>query len=130
MRKSIDVDGFNHGKNPTPAAAVLRGIVMTGAIFGTDASTGRLAEGSGAQCEHMFANAQRILEAAGASFSDVLKMTFFIAPEVSRELINLHWVKAFPTAASRPARHVMVNERLPAGMLLQCDVFAVLPAEP
>ena len=127
MRKSIDIDGFSHGKNPTPAASVLRGLLMTGAIFGTDPSTGRLAEGLEAQCEHTFANAGRILAAAGASFPDVLKMTFFIAPNVSRELINAHWVKAFPDAASRPARHVMVNDRLPTGMLVQCDVFAVLP---
>ena len=127
MRTSIYIDGFSHGANPVPAASVIGQQLVTGAIFGTVRETGRLPESAEDQCRLMFVNAQRILQAAGADFAHVIKMTFFLRPEASRELLNEHWVQAFPDAASRPARHVIVSQTLPAGMSMQCDLLAVLP---
>jgi 2-iminobutanoate/2-iminopropanoate deaminase len=128
MRKSIVIEGFSHGKNPTPAGSVIGNLLMTGAIFGTDPATGKIPANVEDECRLMFANAARILAAAGGSFGDVLKMTFFLRPEASRELVNQHWVEAFPDAQSRPARHVIVSGTLPASMQMQCDLFAVLGA--
>ncbi len=128
MRRSITIDGFSHGNNPVPAASVVGNILMTGAIFGTDTATGRLADGLALQCAHMFDLAGRILHAAGADFGDVIKMTVFLAPDQPRAVVNTHWVSAFPDPLSRPARHVIVSDRLPAGMLIQCDLVAVLDA--
>jgi len=99
-------------------------VLMTGAVFGTDPSTGQLAERVEDQVTLMFRNVERILSAAGGSWDDVLKMTFYARPELSREHINRHWVIAFPDPASRPARHVMVSDRLPARMHVQCDLIA------
>lgn len=126
MRRSIYIEGFSHGNNPVPAASVIGHTLMTGAVFGTDPATGKVPESVEAQCRLMFANAARILEAAGGSFADVLKMTFYTRREVPRELINVHWEAAFPDPASRPARHVIVSETLPASMSLQCDLVAYL----
>lgn len=126
MRKSIHIDGFSHGSNPVPAGAVLGRTLMTGAIFGTERATGKVPESVDAQCRLMFDNVRRILEAAGGSFDNVLKMTFFLRPEVPRELLNTHWVAAFPDPDSRPARHVIVSTTLPASMSLQCDLVAQL----
>jgi len=126
MRKSITIEGFSHGKNPVPAASVIGNQLMTGAIFGTDPATGKIAPEVEDECRLMFDNARRILEAAGGSFANVLKMTFYLRPEASRELVNEHWVRAFPDAASRPARHVVVSTTLPASMQMQCDLVAVL----
>lgn len=126
MRKSIVIEGFSHGNNPVPAASVIGNLLMTGAIFGTDPSTGKVATNVEDECRLMFHNAGRILAAAGGSFADVLKMTFYLRPEASRELVNQHWVQAFPDAQARPARHVIVSNTLPASMQMQCDLFAVL----
>lgn len=126
MRKSIYIDGFSHGANPVPAAAVMGQLLMTGAIFGTVRETGKVPESVEEQCRLMFDNARRILEAAGGGFDDVMKMTFFLRPETSRELLNTHWVAAFPDPQSRPARHVIVSSTLPASMALQCDMVALL----
>lgn len=128
MRKSIYIDGFSHGNNPVPAASVMGSILMTGAIFGTDRATGKVPASEEDQCRLMFDNVLRILEAAGGSFENVLKMTFYLRPEVPRELVNTHWVAAFPDAASRPARHVIVSGTLPASMAMQCDMVAHLDA--
>lgn len=126
MRKSITIDGFSHGKNPVPAGSVIGNLLMTGAIFGTDPTTGKVATDPDDECRFMFDNAARILAAAGGSFADVLKMNFFLRPETSRDLVNEHWVRAFPDPASRPARHVIVSHTLPSSMQMQCDLFAVL----
>jgi enamine deaminase RidA (YjgF/YER057c/UK114 family) len=126
MRKSINIEGFAHGKNPVPAGSVIGDLLMTGAIFGTDPATGKVATNVEDECRLMFANAGRILAAAGGSFGDVLRMTFYLRPEAPRELVNQHWVQAFPDADSRPARHVIVSHTLPASMQMQCDVVAVL----
>ncbi len=126
MRKSINIQGFSHGKNPVPAASVIGNLLMTGAIFGTDPATGSVAADPADECGLMFHNAGRILAEAGGSFADVLRMTFFLRPDASRELVNEHWVRAFPDPASRPARHVIVSETLPASMRMQCDMVVVL----
>ncbi|MDD2546358.1 MAG: RidA family protein [Burkholderiaceae bacterium] len=126
MRKSIYIEGFSHGNNPVPAATVMGHTLMTGAIFGTVCETGKVPEAAEDQCRLMFDNARRILEAAGGSFANVLKMSFFLRPETSRELLNTHWVAAFPDPDSRPARHVIVSTTLPASMALQCDMVAHL----
>ncbi len=126
MRRSIYIEGFSHGKNPVPAASVIGHTLMTGAVFGTDRITGLVPESVDEQCRLMFVNVGRILEAAGGTFEDVLKMTFYLHPDVSRELVNAHWVKVFPDPASRPARHVVVSDRLPASMRMQCDLVACL----
>lgn len=125
MRKSINIEGFSHGKNPTPAGSVLGNLLMTGAIFGTD-RTGKVATEVQEECRLMFDNAARILAAAGGSFANVLKISFYLRPEVSRELVNEQWVQAFPDPDSRPARHVIVSDTLPASMQMQCDLVAVL----
>lgn len=124
MRKSIYIDGFSHGSNPVPAASLIGNDLMTGAVFGTDPATGQVAELVEDQVRLMFQNVASILAQAGGTFGDVLKMTFYARPELPRELINRHWVEAFPDAASRPARHVIVSDRLPARMHVQCDLTA------
>lgn len=125
-RRSIYVDGFGHGANPVPAACVAGGLLMSGAIFGLDPATGKLAAGAQAQCDLMFTTAQRILNAAGTSWDSVLKMNFFVGPDLPREMVNAHWTRLFPDPESRPARHVIVSDRLPPGMHLQCDMTAIV----
>ena len=125
-RKSIEIDGFNHAAQPIPAACRVGNIVITGGIYGLDPATGKLPDGLGEQGTLMFFHLERILAAAGASLEDVVKMTFWVKVPEARQLINDRWLAAFPDPASRPARHTLQNDHLPANMLLQCDAMAVL----
>ena len=43
----------------------------------------------------------------------------------ARAAVNWEWLKAFPDESSRPARHTVQNDHLPAKMLVQCDAIAV-----
>ena len=126
MRQSIYIDGFSHGNNPIPAACLHHNHLITGAIFGTDTSIGKIPELAEQQCHFMFDNAQQILEKANATWDDVVKMTFLIKPDVDRALINRYWVEAFPDEKTRPARHVIVSHTLPATQYMQCDFLAIL----
>jgi 2-iminobutanoate/2-iminopropanoate deaminase len=125
-RKSIHVEGFSHGSTPIPAASRVGNIVMTGGINGTDKATGKISEDLAEQAKHVFANAKRIIEAAGAKTDDIVKMTFWIKQPAAREAINKEWVAMFPDAESRPARHTLQNDHMAAAVQIQCDAFAVI----
>lgn len=123
-RRSIEVEGFSHGAQPIPAACRVGPLIMTGGVYGLDPATGKIPDDVGEQARLMFANLERILQAAGARLVDVAKMTVYVRVPEARPAVNAEWLKAFPEAASRPARHTQQNDHLPANMLVQCDVTA------
>ena len=124
-RKSINVEGFNHGAQPIPAACRVGNIVATGGVYGLDARTGKIPDAVSEQAALMFANLKAILEAAGTSLDQVVKMTVWVREPAARQALNDQWLLAFADAASRPARHTIQNDHLPANMLIQCDALAV-----
>jgi enamine deaminase RidA (YjgF/YER057c/UK114 family) len=125
-RQSITIDGFGHGAQPIPAACRLGQLLMTGGVHGIDRASGKLAERLEDQVEHMFANLAAILSAAGGSMDDVVKMTIFTARPEARTAVNDAWIRAFPDADARPARHTLDYPGLRAPMLVQCDAVAFL----
>jgi enamine deaminase RidA (YjgF/YER057c/UK114 family) len=127
-RRSIEVEGFSHGAQPIPAACRVGNVIMTGGIYGLDAASGKLPDEVADQARLMFANLKRILEAGGSGLCDVVKMTVYVKVPEARAAVNAEWLAAFPDAASRPARHTFQNDHLPANMLVQCDVTAIVDA--
>lgn len=125
-RRSIEVEGFNHGAQPIPAASRVGNVVMTGGVYGLDPATGKIPDDVEKQAELMFDNLKRIMAAAGGAMDRIVKMTVYVKVPEARQAVNKHWVVAFPDAASRPARHTFQNDHLPANMLVQCDAMAVL----
>jgi enamine deaminase RidA (YjgF/YER057c/UK114 family) len=123
-RRSIEVEGFNHGAQPIPAACRVGPLIMTGGVYGLDPETGAIPDDVGEQARLMFANLARILDAGGAGLADVAKMTVYVKVPEARAAVNAEWLTAFPDAASRPARHTQQNDNLPANMLVQCDATA------
>lgn len=125
-RKSIFVEGFDHGVQPIPVASRKGPLVITGGIYGLDPATGKIPDDPAAQVKWMFWQLERVLRTAGACFDDVLRMTIYAkVPEV-RGPVNKHWLDAFPDSDSRPARHTLIYEGLPANMLVQCDAIAMV----
>ena len=125
-RASFEIAGYSHGGNPIPAVARIGNIIATGGISGIDLDNGKLPATVEAQCRNMFGLAEKILAAAGAGFDDVLKVTVFLKPEQSRAALNAEWLRRFPDDHARPVRHVLVNPYLPDGMLIQCEMMAVV----
>jgi 2-iminobutanoate/2-iminopropanoate deaminase len=123
-RQSIYVEGFSH-KNPIPAACRIGDMVYSGSIQGSDPATGQYGATLDEQSRLMFAQVRRIVEAAGGSVEDIVKMTVWMRDRHQRAALNSPWLEMFPDPQSRPARHTM-NAELDDGKLVECDFVAVI----
>lgn len=123
-RKSINIPGFKH-VNPIPNASRIGNLVMSGVITGVDPATGKLPPDIKQQCVNMFGHMRAIVETAGGTLDDVIKITVWLKDPGDRSVLNEEWLKLFPDAGARPARHTLPH--LGGGdMLILCDVTAVL----
>ena len=124
-RQSINAPKARH-TNPIPNASRIGNIVMSSVIGGSDPATGELPATLDGQLANVFAYIRGDIEAAGGTVEDILKITFYVKdPIKDRPVINTHWVKMFPDAEARPARH---SQTLPpdSRALVQADFFAVI----
>lgn len=123
-RTSVYAEGFSH-VNPIPAACRIGNMLYSGSIQGTEASTGKYGTTLEEQCELMFVHVKRIVEAAGGTTENIIKMTVWMNDRSQRAALNTVWLKMFPDAASRPARHTM-QASLDGGKHVECDFIAVI----
>lgn len=125
-RKSVEIDGVGHGKNPIPLGSRIDRFFMSGGIDGRDPVGGStLPHALNEQCANMFLNIRQILAAAGGSPEDVLSMRVYVTDRAARPAINKEWSEMFPDPHARPARHTLKVD-LPEGMLVNCEIFAVI----
>jgi len=125
-RRSINIAGFTHGDQPIPAASRISNIIVTGGIYGQDIVSGEVPDDVNQQGKLMFANLEKLLNAGGAGFEDVIKMTFWVKEAEMKSVINEGWLNAFPDSSSRPARHTLINPNLPLNLKIQCDAIAII----
>ena len=123
-RESIYLSGFKH-KNPIPNACVVDSLLMSGVILGTDPATGEMPASIEAQCANMFGHVRAIVQAAGGTPADILKITVWLRDLSQRQAVNDEWLKLFPEHKDRPARHALPLAA-EGSSLVQCDVIAVL----
>jgi enamine deaminase RidA (YjgF/YER057c/UK114 family) len=124
VRKSIEVAGYKHG-NPIPAASRIGNLVMSGVISSKNAQTGKFPETLAEQCSAMFGNVRAIVEAAGGSPDNIIKMTVWLRDLSDRKALNEEWQKMFPDPAARPARHALLHQGDPINLIM-CDFTAVI----
>jgi enamine deaminase RidA (YjgF/YER057c/UK114 family) len=72
------------------------------------------------QLTNLFHHVGECLEATGAGWHDVIKMTFYLPDLGLRAELNVPWVEHFPNPDSRPARHTQQSP----GTVAQCDFVA------
>lgn len=125
-RQSIRVPGFSHGPNPIPAASRVGNVVVTGGIAGKDPANDDTPDDPIAQVKFAFLQVRRILEAAGATPEDIVKVDVLVKDFGLRDAINAEWVKMFPDENSRPARHIVKYDHLGRNMQIQLTATAVL----
>jgi enamine deaminase RidA (YjgF/YER057c/UK114 family) len=128
QRRSIKVESFGH-VNPIPAASRIGSLVMSSVISGRDRASGGMPASIEDQCAHMFRTVREIIEAAGGTPENIIKMTVWLRDPGNRDALNAEWLKLFPDAGSRPARHTLP---LAGGgdSLVQCDITAVIDPTP
>lgn len=79
---------------------------------------GRVEKDIRAQTRAVLVNIRTILEAAGASLSDVVDMTVFLVDMKDYAGMNEIWNEVFPVAAQAPARTTVAVHQLPHPNLL------------
>lgn len=123
-RKSINIPGFKH-VNPIPNGSRIGNLMMSGVIIGVDPATHKLPPDLRQQCANMFGHVRSIVEAAGGTPDDIIKITVWLKDPGDRTALNEEWQKLFPDPDSRPARHALPH--LGGGdHLILCDVTAVI----
>jgi enamine deaminase RidA (YjgF/YER057c/UK114 family) len=127
-RQSVEIPGVHH-TNPIPSASKIGPFLASGSIFGKDPENGgAFAEGPEAQAAVMFANIRRLMEAAGGSTDNILKLEVWVKEPAYRAIVNQQWLVMFPDEHSRPARHTFITPDISPGGLMQCAVLAILPS--
>ncbi len=124
QRESIHLDGFAH-RNPVPAASRIGRFLYSGVLTGRDPETKDMPEDMASQCANAFVHIRELMERAGGSTDNIVKITCWLANYRDREALNAEWVSMFPDPDSRPARQVMAAI-LDQGALIQCDLVAIM----
>ncbi|MGB5759457.1 MAG: RidA family protein [Acidimicrobiales bacterium] len=127
-RTAIHVEGLSHGANPIPAASRVDNIVYSGGVAGQARDGSGVPDSIEDQTINMFSNMEAIVEAAGGSVADIVRVTVFARDrdEVG-EALNTSWLQMFPDEHDRPARHLTIADIHPA-LRIQCEFVAVLAA--
>jgi reactive intermediate/imine deaminase len=100
------------------------GIISTTQV-GDDPETRQLAEGTGAQTRQTLKNITSVLEAAGASWGDVVKTTCFLRDIRDFDEFNAVYSEMVPEP--RPAR-ATVGVQLSGTIRVEIEALAVLSA--
>jgi 2-iminobutanoate/2-iminopropanoate deaminase len=124
-REAVDTDAAPAALGPYSQAVVAGGFVFCSGTAGIDPRTGQVAEGIEAQTEQALLNLSAILEAAGASLSDLVKTTIFYADVDDFARLNEVYARFMPDPP--PARSAPANVRLPRGLLVSIEAIALLP---
>ena len=105
---------------PYSQGVIANGLLFTAGQIAIDPQTGRLVDGGfAAQTQRVLLNLSAVLEAAGATWADVVKTTVY-----------LHDMADFPTfndmygrhiGDARPARSTVQAAGLPRGALVEID---------
>ena len=94
-------------------------------------NTGKLEEGLEAQTRRMLSNIDAILNAAGCSPADIVKVTLLLADIKDFKAVDQIYSAWLPGlgVTPLPARTAFAAASLPAGALVMLDVVAAYPSD-
>lgn len=119
---AISTAGAPAALGPYSQAIVSGDLVFCAGQLGLDPATGEMAIGVEAQAERCLRNLEAVLDAAGCSFSDVVKTTIFLADIGDFAVINAVYARFMVDPA--PARTTFAVGSLPKGGLIEIDAIA------
>src|SRR4051812_22137601 len=126
-RRAVSSDRAPAALGPYSQAIVAGGFVFCSGTAGIDPATGAAADGIEAQTEQALRNLAAVLESAGTSMAELVKVTIFYSDVADFAAINEIYARHMPDPP--PARSAPANVKLPRGLLISIDAIAVRPAE-
>jgi 2-iminobutanoate/2-iminopropanoate deaminase len=124
-RQAISTTRAPAALGPYSQAIAAGGFVFCSGTAGIDPETGLAPEGIEAQTEQALLNLGAVLEEAGSSMADVVKMTIYYADVEDFARLNEVYARHMPDPP--PARSAPANVRLPRGLLVSIEAIAVIP---
>ena len=129
MVRSVNCRSVAQHRNPVPNAAIHRGLLITSAILGKEVDVDDYPQDKERQIELVFKYLGEILEEAGATPQDIVKIDLYFADKTDRALVNPHWLRMYPSQVRRPARQAHVAA-LPQGCCLQLVATGMVNIQP
>lgn len=104
-------------------------LVFVTGMTGRDPNTGKLEEGLEAQTKRTLANVEAILNAAGCTPGDIVKVTLVLADIKDYKAVDVLYAGWLPGlgVTPLPARTTFAAATLPAGALVLLEVVAAAP---
>ena len=110
---------------PYSQGVIANGVLYTAGQIALDPATGNVVDGDVvAQTERVLANLGAVIEAAGGSWSQVVKTTVYLAEMADFPKVNEIYARVFGDA--RPARSTVQVAGLPRGVLVEIDAVVAL----
>ena len=123
--RAVHTDAAPAAIGPYSQAIAANGFLFTAGQIPLDPATGQVITGDvSTQTERVLANLAAVLEAAGASWSSVVKTTVFLHDMNDFPAVNQVYARVLGTA--RPARSTVQVAALPRGVLVEIDAVAAL----
>ena len=86
-RRSFEVSGLEH-ENPIPMGCTIGPFMMSSGIFGMEPGSRKTPPDVESQCKLMFENIRRVMEAAGGSVEDIIKVVVWAKDKSFKEAVN------------------------------------------
>lgn len=124
-RRAIATTGAPAAVGPYSQAIAIDGFLFTAGQAALDPATGALVEGGvEPETERVMANLTAVLDAAGCSWSDVLKTTIFLVDMANFAAVNAIYGRYMSDPP--PARSTVGVASLPKGACVEIEVIARL----
>lgn len=123
--KVVSTSGAPEAIGPYSQAIISGDLLFCSGQIGIDPASGELAESLEAQVKRAFQNLASVLQAAGAGFEDVVRMTVYLASMDDFAAMNQIYAGLF--TQSPPARSTIAAKTLPRNALFEVDAIATLP---
>ena len=121
-RQAISTGGAPAAIGPYSQAIAMDGLLFCSGQLGLDPASGELVEGVEGQAERAMLNLRGVLDAAGATFEDVVKTTIFLADIGDFAVVNSVYGRFMPDPP--PARSTVQVAALPKGGLVEIEAIA------
>ena len=121
-KKVISTPNAPGAIGPYSQAWVVGDFVFASGQIPVDPATGSIPEGITAQAEQSCKNVAALMEAAGVTIEDVVKVTCFLADMGDFAAFNEVYARYF---TSKPARSCVAVKDLPKGVLCEIEALAV-----
>ena len=118
--QAVQTDKAPAAIGPYSQGIIANGLLFTAGQIALDPVSGQIVAGDVvAQTRRVLANLQAIIEAAGATWNDVVKTTVYLFDMNDFPVVNEAYAAAMGEA--RPARSTVQVSALPRGVLVEID---------